>query len=572
MGPHDPPTTPPAPPPESPPPPPPTPPPTPPEEDPLAALRAEAEALRRQNLTLAAQVDELKGLTARSEETARPLQHLHLHHIQPVRDLLVLLLIVGLVYLGYVLRPLTIPVLLALTLAYLFEPVVRRMTAIGGGGRIGRPFATLSIIISLVLLVTLPVATGIAYGTVQGVHAGRHFQVSLATFRQSIENPQDAELQRRVREQGPLWRYAREFIIDAQKSAVTVPDGQTAPETTDPLQGTGDEGGGGSSRREVAENTVILAGLSSDQTSPPVTPQPDQPQPGEPPPVGAPREAYEPISVQIVEWLDEWVQRSAASIGAAFGRQALGTGADVLRIVWGVVSRSMYLAFAAFLVLFFFFFFSVNYQRVLNSMADLIPKWKRARTLEMIRKMDGVVSGFVRGRLIIMCIQTVMFIIGYWTVGVPAPLIVGLAIGILSLVPYLSLIGIPLTISLMWLQPVAGMPEFMTTWWWVLLAPTAVYFIVQLSDDYVWTPMIQGKATDMDIPSILFAVLAGGILAGFYGVLLAIPVAACIKVLMKEAFWPRFKAWSEGRVKDFLPISRYDPTAIGTEAAPRPRD
>jgi predicted PurR-regulated permease PerM len=64
----------------------------------------------------------------------------------------------------------------------------------------------------------------------------------------------------------------------------------------------------------------------------------------------------------------------------------------------------------------------------------------------------------------------------------------------------------------------------------------------------------------MDMPTILFAVLAGGIIAGFYGILLAIPAAACLKILMRETFWPRFRAWADGRVKDFLPISRYDPT------------
>lgn len=534
----------------------------------LEAIRAQADALKTQNLALKAQVDELKSLANTGEpEPARSLQHLHLLQIQPVRDLLVILLLVGVVYLGYVLRPLTIPLLLALALAYLFEPIVRRMTA---SGRIRRPVAAISIIFTMVLVVLLPVGFGVAYGTAQGVHAGRQMSVNLAAFRASMDNPEDQELEARVRDQGWLWKTALEFVREAQKEAATVPD---APER----EGEGErreENGDNGAARAPPESTdqrspgeILLSSLTQQQPVQQETPAPQQqPDARAAAPerqVGEPVVQVDdaPLSVQIVEWLDEWVQQSAASIGAAFGRRAVGTGMDVLRIVWHVISRSAYLAFATFLVLFFFFFFCVSYQRVLNSLADLIPKWKRARTIEMIRKMDAVVSGFVRGRLIIMCIQTVMFIIGYWLVGVPAPLLVGLIIGLLAIVPYLSLVGIPLTILLMWLQPVPGLQfEFMYAWWWVLFAPTVVYFIVQLSDDYIWTPTIQGKATDMDIPSILFAVLAGGILAGFYGVLLAIPVAACIKVLLKEAFWPRFKAWSEGRVKDFLPISRYDPT------------
>jgi predicted PurR-regulated permease PerM len=542
----------------------------PPKADDAEELRKQAAELRGQNLALRAQVDELKAIAAPLGEPPRSLQQLHLFQIQPVRDLLVILLVLGVLYLGYILRPLTVPLLLALMLAYLFEPVVRRMTATE---RIGRPLAAVCIIFTMILVVTLPVGFGVAFATIQGVHTGRQFTTNLAVLRRSVENHDDEELAARVAAQGRGWAWVRDFVVKAkEEAAVTDPESPTAPETDPPL----DNEAVGTSRAPAppdhpaagTEPEVLAADAIAEQRERQRTPAALEQRL---PPLGAPVETaqpHTPLSVQLIDWLNDWVQRSAASLGAAFGRQALGTGMDVLRIVWRVVASSAYLLFAIFLIFFFFFFFSVNYQRVLNSLAELIPQWKRARTLEMIRKMDTVVSGFIRGRLIIMCILTVMFIIGYWTVGVPMPLVIGLVIGVLSLVPYLSLVGIPLTILLMWLQPVPGMPPFMYTWWWVIFAPSAIYMLVQMSDDYVWTPMIQGKATDMDIPSILFAVLAGGILAGFYGVLLAIPAAACIKILLKEAFWPRFRAWSEGRVKDFLPVSRYDPTATQSTAPP----
>jgi predicted PurR-regulated permease PerM len=81
-----------------------------------------------------------------------------------------------------------------------------------------------------------------------------------------------------------------------------------------------------------------------------------------------------------------------------------------------------------------------------------------------------------------------------------------------------------------------------------------VQVLTQFLDDYVLTPTIQGKSTNMDTPTILFASIAGGALAGIYGLLLAIPVAACIKILMREVFWPRFRAWAQGNASDPLPI------------------
>ena len=92
--------------------------------------------------------------------------------------------------------------------------------------------------------------------------------------------------------------------------------------------------------------------------------------------------------------------------------------------------------------------------------------------------------------------------------------------------------------------------------WWILLAPLVWYQIAQALDDYVLTPLIQGKSTDLDTPAILFASIGGGILLGFFGLLVAIPLAACAKILIKEVLWPRIQAWIRGETHDVLPLRR----------------
>jgi len=114
-------------------------------------------------------------------------------------------------------------------------------------------------------------------------------------------------------------------------------------------------------------------------------------------------------------------------------------------------------------------------------------------------------------------------------------------------------VGIPISIALLWLEERTGFRGGVA---WTLGAPVVFYFIGQALDDYVWTPLIQGKSTNMDTPTILFATLAGGALMGVYGLLLAIPLAACIKILLEEIFWPRFQEWIAGRRPDFLPIDK----------------
>jgi predicted PurR-regulated permease PerM len=93
-------------------------------------------------------------------------------------------------------------------------------------------------------------------------------------------------------------------------------------------------------------------------------------------------------------------------------------------------------------------------------------------------------------------------------------------------------------------------------WWGILLWPTLVFTIVQLLEGYVLTPAIAGKATKLDPVTIVVVVLAGGSVLGVYGMLLAIPVAACGKILVAEVLMPRIRAWTRGELADPLPIER----------------
>ncbi|MGA0420849.1 MAG: AI-2E family transporter, partial [Phycisphaerales bacterium] len=88
----------------------------------------------------------------------------------------------------------------------------------------------------------------------------------------------------------------------------------------------------------------------------------------------------------------------------------------------------------------------------------------------------------------------------------------------------------------------------------VVLWPTVVFGVVQLFESYILTPVIAGKATDLSPLAIFVAVLAGGALAGIYGMLLSIPVAACVKIILVDVVLPRIQAWTRGETSDPLPV------------------
>jgi predicted PurR-regulated permease PerM len=238
--------------------------------------------------------------------------------------------------------------------------------------------------------------------------------------------------------------------------------------------------------------------------------------------------------------------------GQRSGGEALGSGAEAIGAAIRTFKSVTSILLMALLTAFFFYFFSTGYGQVLSFWEGLIPERKKGRVIELVQRMDIVIAGFVRGRLTIALCLMLLYTVGYWFIGVPAPLLLGPIIGALAIVPFVSSIALPLAMILMALQPSSW--EWQTAWWWIVLGPFLVYLCERILDDYILTPLIQGKHTDMGMPAILFASLAGGVLAGVYGLLIAIPVAACLKILLNEIFWPRFKAWAEGKERDFLPI------------------
>lgn len=435
---------------------------------------------------------------AESQRSGNNWPRLHLWEIQPLRDLAVAVMVLLLLYLGYVVRMVTVPMLLALLLAYLFEPVVQWLTkervASGkAGGRVpspglSRPMAAVAIIIAATLLVVVPVGGGLTVGALQGVKLLRSMgsnMLSVVRFVDAASPPVEDE--------------TRDELIERQPEAARaqydkLPEGLWQTIAVE-------------ANKRVAADTELKA--------------------------------------TVVSWARENAERlTGLTVGTAM--QAVQTALSTGKAVGGVL-------FGGFLTAFFFFFFSTRFGSVLAFWRDLIPENSRDQTIGMIRKMDRVISAFVRGRLTIMVVQCMVFGFGYWVIGVPAGIVLGLVVGVLALLPYISVVGVPVAILLMFLDPADG---FRGAWWWMIGAPIVVYLIGQALDEYWLTPQIQGKATDMDAPTVLFASLAGGILAGFYGLLVAIPVAACLKIVLIDVVWPRVKAWVRGAVRDPLPVGR----------------
>jgi predicted PurR-regulated permease PerM len=159
----------------------------------------------------------------------------------------------------------------------------------------------------------------------------------------------------------------------------------------------------------------------------------------------------------------------------------------------------------------------------------LVPHSRRPRVILLTDEILVKVGGYVLGNVITSLIAGFGTFVWMLIFGIPYPLLLGLLIAILDLIPVIgSTVGgaivtlVALTVSL----PVA-------------IATLAFYIGYRLAEDYLIVPRIMGHTVEVPAVVSLVAVLIGGVLLGIIGALIAIPVAAAIRLILREVTFPR---------------------------------
>ena len=228
--------------------------------------------------------------------------------------------------------------------------------------------------------------------------------------------------------------------------------------------------------------------------------------------------------LQILSWMDP--ERLFQLIREHW-QGAGGAAATVL----GYVSRSGFalMGWLANIVLLpvLTFFFLRDWDLIVGRVGALVPRDHYDTVRRLARESDEVLGGFLRGQLTVMLILGVLYAIGLWAVGLNLGILIGLIAGLLTFVPYLG----PAAIVVF--GGIAALVQFGD---WQHLAGVAVVFSVgQVIESYWLTPKLVGDKIGLHPMAVIFAVMAGGTLFGFLGMLLALPVAAVANVLLRYA-------------------------------------
>ena len=172
------------------------------------------------------------------------------------------------------------------------------------------------------------------------------------------------------------------------------------------------------------------------------------------------------------------------------------------------------------------FYLLLDWNRLLDNIANLIPRQWADDTFRLARRCDEVLSSFLRGQLLVMLCLGIIYAVGLTLMGLNFGLLIGFVSGLVSIVPFLGFI-VGLVIAL-----VVALFQFAT--WWAVLGVILVFSIGQMAESVILQPKLLGDKIGLHPVAVIFAVLAGGNLFGLTGVLLALPVAAVILVLLKE--------------------------------------
>ena len=172
------------------------------------------------------------------------------------------------------------------------------------------------------------------------------------------------------------------------------------------------------------------------------------------------------------------------------------------------------------------FYLLRDWDRLLASIKVLIPRNHAQLISTLALECDRVLAEFMRGQLLVMLGQGIIYTLGLWIAGLEFALLIGLLAGLVSFVPYLGfVVGISAAI-------IAALVQFndVIHLVYVLL----VFATGQAIEGMVLSPWLVGERIGLHPVAVIFAVMAGGTLFGFFGVLLALPVAAVVVVLLRQ--------------------------------------
>ena len=251
-----------------------------------------------------------------------------------------------------------------------------------------------------------------------------------------------------------------------------------------------------------------------------------------------PIEGVESVSASVQDWFADPANREVILEG-------LGQVGEIAR---GVLEVLVIVLLAPVLA----FYIIVDAPNLKQSTERMIPEAQREEFHHVGRQVARAVSGFIRGQLVVALIVGVLSSATLYFLGLQFWLIVGLAAGLLNIVPFIG----------PWVGGILGVSTALiageaTKALWVAVA----FLIIQQIDNHIISPMVLRVAVRLGPATIILALLAGGSIGGLFGVLVAVPLTAVLKIIAGHLWRTRVLGESWDQAVEAM-IVEYEPEPL----------
>ncbi|TVR47094.1 MAG: AI-2E family transporter [Planctomycetota bacterium] len=239
------------------------------------------------------------------------------------------------------------------------------------------------------------------------------------------------------------------------------------------------------------------------------------------------------------EFLRGLAQRINDTISGELGGVA-GTAGDWVRRVVSNIPTLLALGLNVVLVPIYAFFLTLALPQIRSGAKVLTARYAGEAGLRIAHAIERVVAAFFRGRLIVCAICALLVYLGFMPLQVPYAALFAILIGLATAVPLAGLIFLVPAVLLMLLDGGDALALRVTL-------VIGVYTVVQTLEATVFTPMIMGREVELHPVVLIVALLFFGKLFGILGLILAVPIAATVRILWREFIQQRLDDWSQQR-------------------------
>jgi predicted PurR-regulated permease PerM len=220
-----------------------------------------------------------------------------------------------------------------------------------------------------------------------------------------------------------------------------------------------------------------------------------------------------PISDDVRQSIENSVRNSLGAVGSAVQQGVVNTVQ--------ALSRAMGFLVGMFIIPFWLFYVLKDKDRGISAFNHMLPRTWRNDVWRIVRIINGILSSYIRGQLLLGLVVGLAVTIGMFIVGAPFAVLLGIISGITEVIPVIG--------------PILGaIPGFIIAifhpeGWVMVLKVLAVYVIVQQLENNLLVPKIQGDSVKLHPSLIMVALVVGSQVGGLFGLIVAVPVAAILR-------------------------------------------